>query len=408
MPDRVILHCDLNGFYASVELLRYPEFRNVPMAVCGDPASRHGIILAKNEPAKAFGIRTAETVFAARKKCPQLVLLPAHHDEYARYSRLVNAIYLRYTDQVEPFGIDESWLDVTGSQALFGSGRTIAEQIRRAVREELGLTISVGVSFNKVFAKLGSDYKKPDAVTEISRENFARLIGPLPVSSLLFVGAVTETRLRQLGIRTLAQLAAYSPAALERVLGKQGAALSRYARGEDDDPVARYDQREAAKSVGNGTTFPHDLTTLEEVRTGLSLLCDQVGWRMRRQGMKCRGIQLSIKDPSFRVIDRQLQFPVPTDLTRDLFQAALSLFQQHWPPGAPVRLLTVTAIQLVPADSPQQLDLFSDQARRKRQAALDASADRLRNKYGQGVIGPAAGLSSGGSQELPEAPEEDE
>ena len=212
MADRVILHCDLNCFFASVELLSHPELREVPTAVAGDPASRHGIILAKNEPAKQFGVKTAETIWQAKKKCPGLVLLPPHHGLYREYSQKVNAIYGQYTDLVEPFGIDESWLDITGSMHLFGGdGKAIADQLRQRLREELGLTISVGVSFNKIFAKLGSDYKKPDATTVIDRDNWQRIVWPLPVGDLLGVGRSTQKLLRQYGVETIGQLAACKP-----------------------------------------------------------------------------------------------------------------------------------------------------------------------------------------------------
>ncbi len=207
MDDRVILHCDCNGFYASVECALNPAYRSVPMAVCGDPESRHGVILAKNELAKAFGVQTAETIWQARRKCPELVLAPAHHKEYREFSEAVNAIYCQYTDLVEPFSIDESWLDVTGSRTLFGSGVQIANELRRRVKKETDLTISVGVSFNKIFAKLGSDYKKPDATTLITRENYRQILWPLPVGSMIYVGKVAAEKLSRAGIDTIGQLA---------------------------------------------------------------------------------------------------------------------------------------------------------------------------------------------------------
>ena len=251
--DRVIYHCDCNSFYCSVELLSRPELQNVPTAVCGNPKSRHGIILAKNEPAKRFGVRTAETIWQARQKCPDLVLLPATHGLYQEYSKRVNAIYDRFTDLIEPFGIDESWLDVTGSLHLFGGDpRALADRIRNTVREELGLTISVGVSFNKVFAKLGSDYKKPDATTVISRENFRRIVWPLPVTDLLFVGRASAKVLGQYGVSTIGDLAAFDKNALTELLGKQGGQLWEYANGLEHSPVAPAGTYTPPKSVGNG------------------------------------------------------------------------------------------------------------------------------------------------------------
>ena len=290
MGDRVILHCDLNCFFASVELLSHPDLRDIPTAVCGDPASRHGIILAKNEPAKRLGIQTAETIWQAKKKCPGLVLLPPHHGLYREYSRRVNTIYEQYTDLVEPFGIDESWLDITGSMHLFGGDpKAIADALRRRLRQELGLTISVGVSFNKVFAKLGSDYKKPDATTVISRENWQDIVWPLPVGDLLFVGRAAGRVLHQYGVETIGQLAACSPQMLETLLGKLGLQLHEYANGLDGSPVRPAGQQEPVKSVGNGTTFPKNLTRWEEVQRGLAVLSDSVAMRLRQQGLYCGG-----------------------------------------------------------------------------------------------------------------------
>ena len=254
--DRVIFHCDLNSFYASVELLDHPELRHLPVAVCGDPESRHGIILAKNEPAKAFGVKTAETIWQARKKCPELVLLPAHHSKYRDFSRQVNGLYREYTDLVESFGIDESWLDVTGTLHLFGGdARALADQLRDRIRSQFGLTISVGVSFNKVFAKLGSDYKKPDATTVITRENYRQIVWPLPVTDLLYVGRAAAHTFQRFNIRTIGDLANFDRDALFSLLGKTGAQLHDFASGADRSPVAPASQSTPPKSVGNGCTF---------------------------------------------------------------------------------------------------------------------------------------------------------
>ncbi|MCC8169630.1 MAG: DNA polymerase IV [Oscillospiraceae bacterium] len=235
--DRTILHCDCNGFFASVECALNPKLKNVPMAVGGDPESRHGIILGKNELAKPFNIMTAETIWQAKQKCPELVIVPPHHDVYRRYSKRINDIYKQYTDLVEPFGIDESWLDVTGSRRLFGDGKTIADELRARIKEEIGLTSSECVSFNKVFAKLGSDYKKPDATTVFSRENWRELIFPLPAKDLLYVGKTTAGALSLMGINTIGELAAADKSSLEKRLGKAGTMLYTYANGLDDSPV---------------------------------------------------------------------------------------------------------------------------------------------------------------------------
>ena len=390
MADRVIFHCDLNCFFASVELLDKPALREVPVAVCGDPASRHGIILAKNEPAKRRGIQTAETVWQARQKCPNLILLPPHHGLYAQYSRRINTIYGQYTDLVEPFGIDESWLDVTGSLHLFGGdARQLADDIRARLRQEVGLTISVGVSFNKVFAKLGSDYKTPDATTVISRENWRDIVWPLPVGDLLFVGRAAQRTLGQYGVETIGQLAACKPEMLEQLMGKMGVQLYRYANGLDDAPVRPQHQREPVKSVGNSTTFPENLTRWEEIRSGLQLLSDSVAGRLRKEGLYCGGVAVAVKDAQFRTVSRQMRLIAPTHLMRDIFEAAQELTRRIWKAPTPVRLLSVTALYITDsADSYQQLDLLAGDAplRDQRQEQLESAMDAIRGKYGRDAI----------------------
>ena len=386
--DRIIFHCDLNGFYASVELLSHPDLRDVPMAVCGDPHSRHGIILAKNEPAKKFGIQTAETIWQAKKKCPDLVLLPPHHDLYHAYSKKVNAIYDEYTDLVEPFGIDESWLDVTHTLHLFGGDpQALADHIRSRLKQELGLTASVGISFNKVFAKLGSDYKKPDATTVISRENWQKIVWPLPVGDLLYVGGAARKLLKQYDVMTIGQLAACSAEMLETLMGKMGIQLHEYANGLDQSPVrSRYDA-EPVKSVGNGTTFPKNLTTSEQVHTGIAMLADSVATRLRRHGLYASGLQVTIRDPEFRDRSRQCQLPAPTHLIRDLTETATDLVHQLWKPPAPIRAMTVTAIHLVPeGQAYEQVDLFTPVPRKEKQEKLEGAMEQIRKKYGSGAI----------------------
>ncbi|MCI2105220.1 MAG: DNA polymerase IV [Intestinimonas sp.] len=389
--DRTILHCDMNGFFASVELLRYPELRKVPVAVCGDPDSRHGIILAKNEPARHFGIQTAETIWQARRKCPELVLLPAHHEEYVRYSRLAAAVYERYTDLVEPFSIDESWLDVTGSLHLFGnSGRAIADRLRADIRNELGLTISVGVSFNKIFSKLGSDLKKPDATTVIDRMHFKEIVWPLPVMDLLFVGRASAKALTRYGVRTIGGLVHFGREPLVRLLGRQGGQLYDYAAGLECSPVDPLSAASPPKSVGNGMTFRRDLVGMDEIRAGVVPLADSVAMRLRRCGRRCTTIQVSIRAPDFRDICRQKRLEVPTCISTELAQAAMDLISAAWRPNAPIRALTVTAQNLVSAeDTSEQLDLFTASrapAREKRER-LERTVDAIRHKFGTHSIG---------------------
>jgi len=386
MGERVILHCDCNSFFASVETALNPEYKNVPMAVCGSVDDRHGIVLAKNELAKKYDIKTAETVYSAKKKCPSLVIVKPHHEEYVKYSRLANQIYSKYTDMVEPFGIDESWLDVTAS-GIFGTGEQIAEKIRCEIKCELGITVSIGVSFNKVFAKLGSDYKKPDAVTVISRENFKDIVYPLPVSDLLFVGRKTAEALKAMGIRTIGDLAESSPAMLEMRFGKAGAMLSKYARGEDDSPVNP--NEEDAKSVGNGFTFRHDLVGREECRVGIDFLSEEIGTRLRRRGMKCSTVQLSIKDEYLRTIQRQKPINPPSNISSEIADVAYRILCDEWSETKPIRMITVTAQNLVKAEAvAEQIDFFgaSDEKKREKRGKRECAVDEIRKKYGTASI----------------------
>lgn len=387
--DRTILHCDCNSFFASVECVFRPELKTVPMAVCGNPENRHGIILAKNELAKKAGVVTAETVWQARQKCPELVLVPPHHQEYVRYSNLVNAIYQRYTDQVEPFSIDESWLDVTGSRTLFGSGETIADAIRKAVREELGITVSAGVSFNKVFAKMGSDYKKPDATTVISRKNYRQLLWPLPISEMIFVGKASRTALRELGIYTIGDLARAEPSLLLARLGKIGGVLSTYARGEDQSPVTSiYDEPEEPKSVGNGMTFRRDLSGEDDLRIGVLYLADSVAARLRRHGLRCRTVAVTVKDPKFHTVSKQKILPRSTDLAKTIAEVSLELIRSCWNPSSPIRSITITASRFHESGG-DQLSLFQsaeeikDPGKRER---LEQALDQVRSRYGRSAV----------------------
>ncbi len=387
---RVILHCDCNNFYASVELVDLPELRDRPVAVAGDPEGRHGIILAKNMVAKHLGVQTAETIWQAKRKCPDLVLLPPHHELYAEMSQRVNRIYLDVTDQVEPFSVDESWLDVTASQQLFGDGKAIADLLRRRVREELGITISAGVSDNKAWAKLGSDYKKPDATTVITRQNVEELLYPLPIGDMLFVGHAASEVLTRHGVTTIGRLAQTDPRVLTQWLGKQGQSLWEMATGRDLSPVRRWGEGEPVKSVGNGMTFACDLTGREAWKAGLTPLCDSVGTRLRAQHLKCRTITVQVKDPSFKVISRQKTLPVPTNLTRQIFQESLHILESCWPPRKPIRLLTVTASSLCPEDEavPAQLSFLSEvRPDDPRQARLEQAIDGVRQRFGRNVIG---------------------
>ena len=385
--DRTILHCDMNGFYASVELLALPELKGKPMAVCGNPENRHGIILAKSEEAKAFGVVTAETVWQAKKKCPGLILVRPHHEKYRSYSGLINQIYERYTDRIEPFSIDESWLDVTGSLKLFGSGKKIADEIRETVKKELGLTLSVGVSFNKIFAKMGSEYKKPDATTEITRENYKEILWPLPVQELFFVGGVTAEKLAKAGVKTIGDLAIYNRNLLSAMLGKQGAVIHDYANGTDDSPVSLYYERQKIKSVGNGMTFKRDLIGLNDIKTAILALSDTVAGRLRKNEMKCQGVKVDIKDPMFKTISRQKQVAPATNLAEEIGEAAVELIRKYWNMRDPIRMLTVTGINLTDEREAEQLSIFSaDQEGREKSESVERTLDAIRKKYGGSSI----------------------
>jgi len=382
--DRVILHADCNSYYASVESIDHPEYRQVPMAVCGDPSLRHGIILAKNELAKAYHIETAETIYSARKKCPGLLLVPAHHEKYQSISERINAVYESYTDLVERFSIDESFLDVTGSRHLFGSGRQIADELRQRIREEIGVTISVGVSFNKTFAKMGSDYKKPDATTVISRDNFKDLLWPLPIGDLLFVGRSGAAMLKEHGILTIGDLAAAEPGSLS-FLGKTGLSLQQAARGEDLSPVlpARYEEQ--PKSISHNVTFDHDLVDPAEVMAGVTLIADQVCARLRRKKLFASVVQIQIKDPNLKVINRQKQLEAYSCSTRLIRDTATALLRENWAAGKPIRMLSVGVTGLS-MDGAQQLSMFSDTTVSEKARRLDDAVDAIRAKYGSDAV----------------------
>lgn len=395
--ERSILHCDLNSFFASVEEVRNPELRAFPVAVCGDPQKRHGIILAKNEKAKAFGVKTAETIWQAQRKCPDLVLVPPHYDDYSRYSKTVNDIYLRYTDLVEPFGIDESWLDVTGSAHLFGTPLKIADDIRRAVREETGLTVSVGVSFNKAFAKLGSDYKKPDATTEITRKNFKQIVWPLPVSDLLFVGKSARDTFNRLGILTIGDLAASPRQTISSLLGKSGGMLHDYANGIDDSAVQSAFCRTDPKSISRGMTYPYNLTDMEEIKTGLLALSDDVATRLRKHKKCASVVSLTVRDPAFNTTSKQKTLKAPTHLASDILSACLELYSSFYEKsGKPVRMLTVSATALIDEEfsGSAQLSMFEEAEDNSKRENIELTIDKIRHKFGDEGVTSGALLNS--------------
>ena len=358
-------------------------------AVAGDAEARHGIILAKNQHAKKYGIQTGEAIWQAQRKCPDLVLFPPDFPKYLYFSKQAQQIYADYTDQIEPFGIDESWLDVSGSVGLFGNGLTIAQEISTRIKQELGVTVSMGVSWNKIFAKLGSDYKKPDATTVLDESRYRAIVWPLPVGALLYAGPKAQQKLHVLGIETIGQLAQADAALLHTALGKLGDTLGAYARGEDRDPVRSFYAEHTVKSVGKGMTFSHNLTQHDDIAVQVMMLCDNVGARLRKHGQKCQTVQVLIRDPNFRNLSRQTTLSAATDSTRLLTETALALIAQHWTPGKPIRMITVTASSLVErGDTGEQLSLFDEgaAARREKLERLDRAVDALRGKYGRDAV----------------------
>lgn len=386
-----ILHVDMNNFYASVETLYHPEYRTVPMAVAGDQESRHGIILAKNMLAKQMGVKTAEPIWQAKKKCPNLRLAPPHHERYADFSRRAKAIYADYTDLVESFGLDECWLDVYGSERLFGNGETIAQLIRERVKRELGLTVSIGVSFNKVFAKLGSDYKKPDAVTVFGRAEMESIIWKLPCQALLFVGPSTEKTLKKYGLHTIGDIAAMELSSMRSLLGRMGESLWKYARGLDDSPVAPLDAHDAAKSIGHSVTLPRDITTEEDVKATLLSLSESVAQSLRAQGVKAGEVQLTVKNAEFEEFQRQCRIDPPVCDSQSLYRAALGLYRRENKRWA-VRLLGVRAGKLTETGA-GQVSLFDDADGRRRREQLEQAVDTVRGRFGRESVARALVMS---------------
>ena len=373
------MHSDLNNFYATVETKLYPELAGKPIAVCGDKELRHGVVLAKSEEAKRFGVRTGDVIWEAQRKCPRLIIRPVRFSEYERESRLVRAIYGRFTDRVEPFGIDECWLDVTQSR-VFGSGVQIAEQIREAVKKELHLTVSVGVSFNKVFAKLASDLKKPDAVTPVGRNDFQKIIWPLPVAQLLYVGKATDQKLGKLGIRTIGELALADRAMLVRNLGKWGATLSAYARGEDAEPVRAGGEREALKSVGNSLTYFEDIYRKEDVKRLLYVLSESVAARMRDVGLgKADTVHVWIRDNAMQTYSWQKHVR-PTALCSEIAEVAFSLFRERYTTRRGIRGLGVTASGF--DGGVEQLSFDSLCGDYEKKARAEEAVAKIRAKHG--------------------------
>lgn len=380
--SRAILHIDCNSFYASVEAQRHPELRDKPLAVCGSQEERHGIVLAANYIAKPFGVKTGMAIFQAKQRCPHLVILPPDMREYIRFSYMAREIYADYTDQIEPFGLDEVWMDVTGSTRLFGSPMEIAEEIRERVKFELGITVSIGVANNKITAKLGSDYRKPDAITRIEADNYEEIVYPLPVEDLLYVGPATKDKLNRAGIRTIGQLATASEEFLHRRLGKMGTILHMFANGRDNSPVMNVDHVRTVKSVGNSATTPRDLVNNDDVRLMFFLLAESVCTRMRDLAARCTTVEIYVRDTQLRSFSRQRTLKSPTCSSSELSEAAFVLFRDNYFWNYPIRSVGLRGVNLVPASDSIQLSLFTDERRKEKLEHLDIAVHELRQRFG--------------------------
>ena len=398
--QRLIFHCDCNNFFASCECLDHPELKSVPLAVAGDPENRVGVVVAKNELAKKYGIKTTDTVWQAKRKCPDLVFVPPRHHLYKEISNRINDIYHEYTEYVEPASIDESYLDMTGAPDFYGmTAREMADALRDRIRTEIGVTISVGVSFNKIFAKMGSDYKKPDATTEITPDNYREILWPLPVSDLMFAGKAAVAVLNKKSIHTIGDLARQPKERMRDLLGKGGDQLWLYANGLDTEPVRKWGDAPEIKSVSRGMTFKRDLVTEEEIRTGVAVLVDHVAMSLRRHGLKGAVINIQIKTPDLRVISRQTSLDHYTYLQHEIQEIAMRLIRGNWTIGekAPIRAITVGVTKLLPSDQAgEQMDMFDllgttnvgkpIKAQREKHEKLEAAVDSIRRRFGNQMI----------------------
>ena len=383
LQDRIILHCDLNNFFASVSLLFNPTLKDLPVAVCGDKENRHGIVLAKNELAKAHGVKTAEAIFEAKRKCPDLVMLPPIYKEYEIYSKKAQAIYRRYTDMVEPFGIDECWLDITGSTVIFGSGEEIAHKIKEDIKKELGITASVGISFNKVFAKLGSDMKKPDAVTVINRENYKQKVWGLPISDLLFVGKQTLEKLRSIGVRTIGEITYCDDNCLKKLLGKNGLELKAFALGADHSPVITPTENDKPKSVGKSVTSGKDFTNDEQVWKAFLSFAETLCETLKEKNLYAGGVQVHIRTASLNIKEFSLSHRTPTNCAITLAQRGFELFRKNYTFGEPLRSVGLRAINLKNHLDAQQTNMFEDEEIKLRTEQVDDCIYNVRKKYGK-------------------------
>ena len=380
--ERVILHADMNNCYASIETKLNPKLKGIPLAVCGRREDRHGIVLAKSQEAKVLGVKTGEAIWEAQLKCPNLLIVPPNYDEYLKHSKWARDIYYDYSNQVEPYGIDECWLDVSGSLHLFGKGRDIAEEIRSRIKKELGITVSIGVSFNKIFAKLGSDMKKPDAVTEISRKDFKEKIWNLPVEELLGVGKASKKKLNRLMFFTIGDLARGDPDLIRMKLGINGVYLWNYANGRDYSSVTDRDYRAPVKSVGRGITTTEDLENNLEVYRIFRELSFGVSKALRSYGYLAGGIQISVKNNNLISKQYQRQISYPSLSSTILAEEAYDLFLEKYSWESPIRALTIRAINLIGEKNGSQLSFYEDYSKLIKREKVDDAFFKIRERFG--------------------------
>ena len=379
---RTILHSDANCFYASVEHLHHPELEGKPIAVGGDPESRHGIVLTADYIAKKHGVKTGMALWQAKQVCPELTFISPRMDLYLRFSRMAHEIYGDYTDLQEPYGIDESWLDVTASASVKGDGYKIAEEISNRMKKELGITVSIGVSYNKIFAKLGSDYKKPDAITTMYENEFQSKAWVLPVSDLLYVGRSTNHKLARFGIRTIGDLARSDEKMLNLQLGKMGSILWSFANGYDGSLVKMENTQAPIKSVGNSTTTPRDLLTDEDVKLVLYMLSESVASRLRKNGFRCRVVEISVRDNELYSFTRQHKSRNATNITGEIAEEAYRIFKENYTWHKPIRSVGVRGADLVTDNYWEQIDLFCSMEKREKMMKMDGAVDDLRRRFG--------------------------
>ena len=383
---RIILHCDLNNFYASVECVKNPTLYGKCVAVCGSENDRHGIVLAKSQPAKVCGVKTGDTIIEARRKCGNLIVVRPDFDTYYDYSEKVKSIYSRYTDLIEPFGMDECWLDISGNENLFGDGFDIAEEIRNSVRKETGLTISVGVSFNKVFAKLGSDMKKPDATTLISKENYKEKVWCLKANEMIFVGRRTFKTLQKYGIITIGDIARTQPDFLKKILGKNGFDLWVYANGLDFSPVSHIDSKSIPQSISRGITCMESLLSVYEAERVAAELSVKVAKNLRREHLLATGVQLAIKEDNLTVQQYSENLEFPTHNAKEIYAIAQKLlYEKHiWKRN--IRALTVRTYNLVKEENYQQIHIDFDIDTHEKICVVDNTLNGIRKKLGNDKI----------------------